>query len=102
MAGFEIEFATLAENDLIEICEWYEQKKKGLSNYFINQFENSLNTISNRPESFGFVFSNKQLRKFHLQKFPYKSYYFINKNTIQILTIIHTKRSNNFIKKRIK
>jgi hypothetical protein len=58
MAGFEIEFATLAENDLIEICEWYEQKKKGLSNYFINQFENSLNTISNRPESFGFVFSN--------------------------------------------
>ncbi|HEX4372092.1 MAG TPA: type II toxin-antitoxin system RelE/ParE family toxin [Puia sp.] len=101
MANFNIQLAEQAEKEIEEICEWYEQKKNGLSSYFIHHFEEGLNRIANNPRSFAFVFKNKQLRKFYIKKFPYKIYFLINKNIIEILAIIHSGRSKRFIKKRL-
>ena len=101
MANFDIQLANQAEKDIEEICECYEQKKKGLSSYFIHHFEHGLQRITNNPSSFTFVFKNKQLRKFHIRKSPYKVYFLINKNSIEILAIIHSGRSKRFIKKRL-
>jgi hypothetical protein len=72
MAGFTIQLAAEAEKDLEEICKWYEEKNSGLSSYFIHHFEEGLVKITDRPESFPFVFSNKKLRKLYIKKFPCK------------------------------
>lgn len=39
MSRFVIQLSTQAEKDLEEVCEWYEQKKSGLSSYFLHHFE---------------------------------------------------------------
>ena len=67
MSGFDIQLAGLAEKELEETNEWHEQRKIGLSSYFLERFEEGLKKISIHPGSYPFVLANKKLRKLHLK-----------------------------------
>ena len=87
-----------AEYDLKETFSWYEDKRKGLGHVFLLQVDAGLRFIERNPEIHPAEY--KETRKHLIKRFPYKIIYLIEKQTIIILAVIHTKRSPRLIKKR--
>jgi toxin ParE1/3/4 len=90
-----------AEQDIDNAYIWYEQKQIGLGDSFYNSVNNSVNFISNNPVSFREI--HKDVRRFVIRKFPFGVYYRLNieKKEIQIIAVIHFKRSSKILRKRI-
>lgn len=77
-----------ANDDAIVIFDWYEEKLNGLGDRFINELEIAAKW-------------NKSIRRVVMRKFPYKLFYKIYDDKIVILAIIHARRSNRYLKKRL-
>ncbi len=98
--AFELIIKPIVFADADEAVEYYEKKLKGLGNCFYNQLLESLNEIQSNPFHFSYI--KEPVRRHLISKFPYKIYYIISNDTIFILGISHTKRSNAFVRKRLK
>lgn len=89
-----------AENDLKEAFLWYEDKRKGLGYEFLLHIDAGVRFIQRNPVIYKSTY--KDTLKYLVKRFPYKIIYLIEKNTIFILAIIHTKRNPELIKKRLR
>jgi hypothetical protein len=101
MLKYKVSVLTEAELDINHAYIWYELRNIGLGNIFFKTINNSVQFISNNPFSSELIF--KDIRRHIVKKFPYGVYYRVNENNheIQIIGIIHFKRSNKIIRKRI-
>ncbi|MEO7960071.1 MAG: type II toxin-antitoxin system RelE/ParE family toxin [Ginsengibacter sp.] len=88
-----------ANEDAIVIFDWYERKLNGLGDTFINELEIAKNDLLNNPLSYAKW--NKGIRRMVMRKFPYKLFYKVYDYRIVILAIIHARRSNRYIKRRL-
>lgn len=78
-----------AEAEYISAIRCYSKISKSLSESFIKTIEISINHILEFPKSFPLVENN--IRKFVVNKFPYKIFYLIEQDfTISIYAIMHT------------
>jgi len=89
----------MAYEDAIVIFDWYECKLTGLGDRFINELEVAKNDLLNNP--LAFAKWNKGIRRMVMRKFPYKLFYKIYDDQIVILAIIHARRSNRYLKRRL-
>jgi plasmid stabilization system protein ParE len=83
-----------AELELIDACEWYEKRQKGLSARFRRELRDSLNFINLNPKLYEIKY-NTDLRFAHLKKFPYVIIYWYDEHlsTVFVTSIFHTKRN---------
>jgi len=88
-----------AEEDLAGAFSWYEDKRQGLGYDFLLQVEAGLKYIERLPEAHPADY--KETRKHFIKRFPYKIIYIINRETVVVLAILHGKRSDELLKKRI-
>ncbi len=88
-----------ANEDAIVIFDWYERKLNGLGNKFINELEIAKSDLLNNP--LAYAKWNKGIRRMVMRKFPYKLFYKVYNDRIVILAIIHARRSNRYIKRRL-
>jgi len=88
-----------AETDLKEAFFWYEDKRKGLGHDFLLHIDAGIRFISRNPNIYKSEY--KGSKKHLVKRFPYKIIYLIEKETVFILAIIHTKRNPELIKKRL-
>jgi toxin ParE1/3/4 len=79
---------------------YYEKQLVGLGKRFYNNFLASLNNIQENPFTHSFV--KEPVRRFKVEKFPYKIFYIVTDETIFVIGLPHAKRSNAFIKRRLK
>jgi len=86
--------------DIDEIVAWYEKAAPGLGKRFLNNVEASFKKIQNNPDAFTYI--KYPVRRFIVEKFPYKILYQVSGDVIVILGICHAKRSNAFIKRRFR
>ncbi|MBC7862155.1 MAG: type II toxin-antitoxin system RelE/ParE family toxin [Bacteroidia bacterium] len=98
--GVKIEFTKLALFDIIKIKKWYSGKSENLHLRFLTHLEREIEKVKNSPLMFQVV--RQGTRKFSVNKFPYNVYYLVEKERIVIVGLIHNKRSNAFIKKKLK
>lgn len=98
--GFKLAVKPIVIFDIEEAVDYYENKVVGLGNRFFNQLLSSLINIQSKPFTCQYVKS--PVRRCKIIKFPYKIFYYINAETIFILGVAHAKRSNAFIRKRLK
>jgi len=64
----KIEFHAQAREELAESAQWYEDKKSGLGEEFLDEVESKLEKIANRPQSYARVHDN--VRQASLTRFP--------------------------------
>ena len=90
-----------AELDIDNAFIWYELNQIGLGNKFYESVNKSVHFIQSRPFSCAEMY--KGIRRFVIRKFPYGIYYKVNiaDKEIQIVGIIHFKRSLKVLRKRI-
>jgi plasmid stabilization system protein ParE len=89
----KLKISSIAQNELENSSEWYEEQSTGLGDYFADIIYNCFKSISNNPEAYHNRKGNT--REFVVDKFPYVIVYrFVKKeNLIYILHIFHTSRN---------
>jgi toxin ParE1/3/4 len=97
---FELIIKPIVFDDAEEAINYYEKKLKGLGNRFYSSFLASLNEIQLNPLNYAYI--KKPVRRHIIFKFPYKIYYLVSEQTIYVIGISHTKRSNAFVKSRLR
>lgn len=98
---FKAHISKLAEWDIEEIIEWYDNQKQELAFDFLVQLEETISVVENFPKAFAVFFDD--LRKVKIKQFPFSIIYFINEknNRLEIVGVFHEKRNFKYIKKRL-
>jgi len=97
---FELIIKPIVFEDADEAINYYEKKLKGLGIRFYNSLLASFNEIQHNPFSYGYI--KNPVRRHIITKFPYKIYYLVSEQTIYVIGISHAKRSNAFVKRRLR
>lgn len=101
-SNYSLTLSSAAAKDVINISLWYDRQINGLGNRFLQKLKYTLDKIQLSPTSFSGIKSKVEIRKGSIRGFPYKVYFLLFTNNIEILAIIHFSRSNRFIKRRLK
>lgn len=86
--------------DVESAIDWYEHEVRGLGQRFFNNFEQAKIKIVSNPHYYSFI--TKYVRRCPIKKFPYSILYTVEDDTIYLLAVIHRRRSNAYIRKKIK
>jgi len=95
----KISIHELAEKELIDSCDFYDEQVFGLGLKFISDVETTIKLIAINPLAFPIYF--KDYRRAILRKFPFTLIYKIEQETILIMAIAHQKRKPKYFVKRI-
>ncbi len=98
--AFKIVVKPIVWFDLEEAITWYENERQGLGEQFFNNFEDAKEKIEINPNRYRNIIPG--VKRILIKKFPYKIFYIISDNTILIIGLTHAKRSNAFVRKRLK
>ena len=88
---FVISFS--ARFDVYEAYQWYEGRRVGLGEELLKELETAYTKISDHPEYFGFIDERKVLRDYLLPRFPFLIIYRVLANSVQVISIHHTKKN---------
>jgi toxin ParE1/3/4 len=99
--SYNVSILPEAEADIDTAFIWYESKQMNLGNIFFKIIADSITYISKNPIGSEEIY--KGTRRYVIKKFPYGIYYKVNSEVkeIQIIGVIHFKRSSRAIKYRI-
>ncbi|MEY2829988.1 MAG: hypothetical protein RIQ33_1846 [Bacteroidota bacterium] len=101
--SYLLEVQTAAEKDLAEATYWYESHLEGLGLELLICFRASTQQIQQHPLGYEvkYKIKGRAVRVAMLNRFPYGVYFFVDENTIQIVAVMHAKRSDRNWKKRM-
>ena len=90
--NYSYKIISIAANELVEAAIWYDDKRKGLGDEVILNFEATLNNILRNPLLFQKRF--KQMRLANINRFPFQIIYIIQpEKVITIVAFFHTSRN---------
>ncbi|MDB5290412.1 MAG: toxin, RelE family [Phycisphaerales bacterium] len=89
-----------AEEEMHEAFDWYEQRRKGLGDDFLQSVEDGLIAIQLRPESFPIV--HMHVRRTLIRRFPFGIYFTIESGVIEIIAVYHGKRDPHGWHRRVR
>jgi plasmid stabilization system protein ParE len=98
--AFEIIVKPIVWFDLLDAVDWYENEMPGLGKRFLNSFEQAKKRIQSNPN--GYLNVTSGIKRILTKNFPYKVFYTFSDDTIFIIGVMHVKRSNTFVTKRLK
>jgi toxin ParE1/3/4 len=92
--NFHIEILQTATDDLQESYDWYEERRTGLGEEFINEVDEYLDLVSKNPYRSPVQFSEKY-RFALLKRFPFRIVYNIeeDENLVNVTAVFHTSRN---------
>lgn len=96
MRGFRLH--RLAEEDLQEAADYYEQEKLGLRDQFLFEFEQVIERLVSYPESAPRV--SRYLRMARVGTFPYNVLYRIEDDHIFVQAVFHQRRRPGYGRNR--
>lgn len=95
---YNVEVIEEARKDLHDAYQWYEEKRIGLGEDFLNSFAVSTELLQRNPIAFEVVYKDK--RRILMRRFPYLIIYEILNKTIYVIAVIHSSRHPQKWKKR--
>lgn len=88
----------LVWSDLDEASSWYEERRPGLKEVFLERVEQTLSWIEENPRLYPAV--HRDIRRASLRQFPYGVYYALIKKEIHILAVVHDARHPSVWRRR--
>lgn len=89
---FKIKILPLAENEIDESIEFYENRSKGLGKQFLTYLKSHLQVLKTHPELFE-IKKEPGYRELTLVKFPFVIIYEIINDEVIIYSVFHTSRN---------
>ncbi len=84
----ELIFAPEAGRDVSEAYDWYEQRRPGLGEDFLDCVDACIQRICRSPESFAKVYED--YRRALIRRFPYAIFYEWTEEVVTIYCVFHT------------
>jgi plasmid stabilization system protein ParE len=81
-----------AERDLAAACDWYEQKRSGLGDVFLDEVAIAMRELERDPERAHPYYRN--FRRVLLPRFPYKVFYQVFAEQIVVFRVLHVKQEH--------
>jgi plasmid stabilization system protein ParE len=81
----------LAEGDLADAADWYENEQSGLAARFLHEVDRTFSTIRDRPLQFPVV--RRDMGRALLHTFPYAVYFLLSDGVVIVLAVLHQRRS---------
>ncbi|MCH7990393.1 MAG: type II toxin-antitoxin system RelE/ParE family toxin [Planctomycetes bacterium] len=100
----KIRFVRSAEPELLEIRDWYENRKPGLGGEFLQEVSSCLEAVEIDPVRFPAEETNvssRDIRRSRLKKFPYRVIYELTPNDLRVLAIAHGSRQPGYWSERL-
>lgn len=95
----EVHFLPDARLDLIEVYSRYEGKSPGLGSEFFRCVEAVESQLIHHPLSFQFYMP--PWRRASIRRFPYGVYYRMKDEAVYVVAVLHMKRSEESVEKRL-
>lgn len=91
---FKIDLLALAEDELSESYDWYQEQQAGLGNRFYNEVNHYLTLLEENPYQFPIKYI-EELRSASLTVFPFLIIYWIDEpnNIVFVISVFHTSRN---------
>ena len=90
----KIRFFSIAQSELDDAFDWYEEQAIGLGYDFLKALNVTLRLIASYPELQPVV--SRNIRRCLLNRFPYALYYGIANNEIFVVAVAHLRRKPNY------
>ncbi len=87
---YKIHIRPEAEMDLEEAATWYEMRRKGLGDEFLDQALQAFKTMSENPYMYAIV--HRFTRRALMFRFPFAIYYRIEEKTLVVVAVMHGSR----------
>jgi plasmid stabilization system protein ParE len=88
--AFTVIFKPLAQLEVGEAYEWYQQDHIRMGDAFLEQLERTSNFLRGNPDLYPKV--QEDLHRANLNQFPYSLFYVIDGDTVNILSCFHQHR----------
>jgi toxin ParE1/3/4 len=82
-----------AQDDLVAIYDWYEARRAGLGEEFLDCVDACFSKIRRTPELYGIAFDS--YRRALVRRFPYAIIYEATAEAITIYGVFHTSRDSD-------
>jgi plasmid stabilization system protein ParE len=88
--NYVLVFRLEVREELNDAHSWYESQKPGLGDEFLDCVDETVNRISQMPESYLIVYGD--IRRAVVRRFPYAVYYRIVSSRVIVTAIFHGRR----------
>jgi toxin ParE1/3/4 len=79
-----------AEAEALEARNWYEERRAGLGQLFVDAVEEAIASACESPEMFPVV--DAENRRVLLHRFPYAVFYRVYETELVVLSVFHCRR----------
>ncbi|NLS92551.1 MAG: type II toxin-antitoxin system RelE/ParE family toxin [Planctomycetaceae bacterium] len=86
----QFRFRPEVPDDIGEICRWYNERRVGLGQEFVEELYATLSRIEADPELY--VTTYRDIRSVRLHRFPCVVHYRLLNDTILVLAVMHGRR----------
>lgn len=90
----KIQFLTIAQKELADAVDWYNEQADGLGNEFIDKLDRAIRRIAAYPQSCAEI--EPDLRRCLVARFPYALIYGLEKDKIIVVAIAHLHRQPRY------
>jgi plasmid stabilization system protein ParE len=87
----ELIFAPEVEQDIGEAYGWYEKRRSGLGEEFLNCVDACVQSICHSPELYAKIYQD--YRRAMVRRFPYVVFFESHDRTITVFGVLHTARN---------
>jgi len=88
-----------AVRDIAEAHEWYERRKPGLGQEFVERVEACLVAIRENLGRYGFAYQN--YRRAKVRRFPYVVFYLEGEQSVRVYSVFHCARDPREWRRRL-
>jgi len=89
-----------AEADIAEGCDWYELKRSGLGNKFIEEVSATIDAVHAEPLRFPVI--HRQLRRAIVHRFPYGVFFLRRSDAVIVVAVIYLGRNPRWFHGRVR
>lgn len=95
----DIRFRSEVAEDIANAIHWYEGRRDGLGQDFLDELTASLSRLKENPEMYSVGY--RKVRSARLHRFPYVVHYIFEQGTVVVLAVIHGSRDPAIWKRRL-
>ena len=97
---FELVVWPEAECDIRDTRDWYENRRDGLGDDFLECLDEAFEKLTRIANVFGVVHAG--LRRMQVRRFPYGIYFDVIDETVVIVAVLHARQNLDYLVKRIR
>jgi len=87
---YQVIVEDVADQDIAEAADWYEQQRKGPGKQFIAEVRAVFAQLRVNPQIFSVRY--KDIHTATVKVFPYLAHYLVEEQTVVVIAVLHTSR----------